>query len=167
MNGHVINKSSAWRHALKRSVRPGGEIPLDELYLQYGKKYNLTEGKDFVTWLRKVKLRDSEIWDIVLKEEPQEKLEDLSLEAKKELKAEIKEVGKKRVDNQSPFVPKTVTIEEIVELSVRNARDTLPKITDLKLLKYALQEASVRSGKDSLCRELRKRIRQLEIGRGH
>lgn len=166
MNGYVINKSSAWRHALKRAIRPGGEIPLDELYVQYGKKYNLSEGKDFVDWLRKVKLRDAEIWDIVLKEETQEKLEDLSLEAKKELKAEISE-GKKRVDMQSPFVPKTVTIEELVELSVRNARDMLPKITDLKLLKYTLQEASVRSGKDSLCREIRKRIKQLEIGRGH
>ena len=69
MKGSVINRSSSWAHALKRAVRPGGEIPLSELYAQYGEKYNLKKGKDFVDWLREVKLKDRDKWSIVLEEE--------------------------------------------------------------------------------------------------
>jgi hypothetical protein len=62
-------------------------------------------------------------------------------------------------------VPKKIEVGEIVELSVRKARDLMPKITDLNLLKYALQEANPRAGKDSLCNVLRKRIKELQIAR--
>ena len=55
-----------------------------------------------------------------------------------------------------------MTVEDVVELSVRPAREILPKISDIKLLKYALQEAYPRGGKESLCRLLHKRIKELE-----
>jgi len=55
-----------------------------------------------------------------------------------------------------------MSIEEVISLSVRKAREILPKVTDLKLLKYSLAEAQPRSGKDSLCRVLKKRVTELE-----
>ena len=58
-----------------------------------------------------------------------------------------------------------MTIQEVVMLSVRQGREVLPKITDLKLLKYAFQEANQLAGKDSLCNIIRKRIKDLELGR--
>ena len=63
------------------------------------------------------------------------------------------------------MVQTKMAVVDIVEMSVRQARETLPKITDLNLLKYAFQEANQRAGKDSLCRILRKRIKELQISR--
>jgi hypothetical protein len=56
-------------------------------------------------------------------------------------------------------------VAEVVQMSVRTARTDLKKITDIKLLKYALQEANQLSNKDTLVRMLRKRIQELEITR--
>ncbi len=58
-----------------------------------------------------------------------------------------------------------MTVKDVVMLSVRQGREMLPRITDLKLLKYAFQEANQLAGKDSLCNLLRKRIKDLELGR--
>ena len=150
MKGYVKNKSAAWTHALKRAIGPGAKIPLEELYLQYGEKHGIPEGEAFVSWLREVKLRDKTRWDIVLN----------PVEVPVEPEAEVKK--------EKEFVSKTsikkITIEEIVGLSVRKARAIIPEITDIKLLKYALQEANPRAGKDSLCKLLRKRIAELESG---
>jgi hypothetical protein len=52
-----------------------------------------------------------------------------------------------------------------VLLSVRKARDAMPRMTDVALLKYALEEARPRAGKDSLCRILEKRIQELQVTR--
>jgi hypothetical protein len=68
MNGYVKNKGMTWRHAMKRSVGPGHQIPLDELFEQYGEKHDLKEGEPFVEWLRSVKLRDTDTWEIVYKD---------------------------------------------------------------------------------------------------
>ena len=62
MEGYVRNKSSVWRHAMKRSVGPGHKIALDELFEQYGGKHDLEEGQPFIEWLRQVKLRDNAVW---------------------------------------------------------------------------------------------------------
>ena len=70
-------------------------------------------------------------------------------------------VDEKAKDLVKPLVPKEMNVMDIVELSVRDAKETLPKITDIKLLKYALKEANGRTGKDSLCRMLKKRINEL------
>ena len=64
MEGYIQNKSSMWRHALKRSIAPGEKIPLDDLYEQYGIKHDIANDKSFVDWLRQVKLRNEEIWEI-------------------------------------------------------------------------------------------------------
>ena len=65
----------------------------------------------------------------------------------------------------TPLVKTKMEIRDIVELSVRNAREILPKVNDLTLLKYALQEANQLAGKDSLCKIIRKRIKDLQIAR--
>ena len=56
-------------------------------------------------------------------------------------------------------------VSEIVGMSVRKARTDLKKLTDIKLLKYALTEANQLANKDTLVRMLRRRISELEITR--
>jgi hypothetical protein len=58
-----------------------------------------------------------------------------------------------------------MNVDDVVGLSVRQARELLPKVTDLNLLKYALQEANQLANKDSLCKVIRKRITDLQLCR--
>ena len=170
MEGYIKNASSMWRHALKRSIAPGEKIPLDDLYEQYGVKHDIEQGKSFVDWLRQVKLRDSDIWEIkyrgeqptaaVVEEPPSEEVE-LKKAAPKPKRADIDEKKSK----QSPFVKSAPQVNEIANLSVRQARETLPKFMDQKVLKYALNIASQLSNRDTLCRMLKKRITELELTR--
>lgn len=150
MKGDVINTSSMWMHAMKRAVSPGGKIPLDELYDQYGKKHDLPKGDGFIEWLRNVKLKNNDNWKIVL---GNEKLKE---------EKEVVNIAKTERLDITNINPKKMEVNEVVSLSVRQARDLLPKISDIKLLKYALQESAPLSGKDTLCQLLRKRIRELE-----
>lgn len=154
MNGYVRNKTSVWRHALKRSVGPNQKIGLDELYEQYGVKHDLEAGDQFVNWLRQVKLRDTSIWEIVYNNQ----LTDGSGE-------EVEKKEEKKADVVSPHVKKERTVDEIANMPVRTAREDLKKITDIKLLKYAYESARQLANKDTLCRMLRKRIQELEITR--
>lgn len=153
MEGYVKNTSSEWSYAMKRSVRPGGEIPLDELFEQYGIKYNMTQGDEFIKWLTDVKLKNKEKWKIVF---------DLDKENTSEVKVDKMDSS---VSAVTPMVPKGMKVEDIVNLTVRKARTVLPKVTDLNLLRYSLQEANQMTDKDSLCKLLRKRIRELNIAR--
>jgi hypothetical protein len=155
MNGYVKNISPEWVYAMKRAIRPGGEVPLDELYEQYGKKYNMEPDDEFINWLTNVKLKNVNKWKIVF-----------DTNAKSEAVEKEKE-GNKKTSNSSvtPMVSKGMQVEDIVNLTVRKAREELPKITDLNLLKYSLQEANQLSNKDSLCRIIRKRIKELQISR--
>jgi hypothetical protein len=161
MNGYVLNASNIWAHAMKRSIAPGSKIPLDELYEQYGVKHDLSEGEEFVQWLRNVKLTDPKRWKIVYESGNGKIKEDMPA-----AEEEAKPAGKGQPDNVSGFVDNTkMNIEDVVGLSVRKGRDVIPKITDLKLLQYSLQEANKLAGKDSLCRVIRKRIKELQIAR--
>jgi len=156
MNGYVRNKTPYWRHAMKRSVGPGHKIPLDELYEQYGLKHDLEEGQPFVDWLKTVKLKDSDVWEIVLKkgekvevvDEPDDKVELTPQESRKK-----------------KFTGSNVDPIDLVNMTVREARDNLSKVTDLKTLRYAHQEARQLSNKDTLTRLMKKRIEELEIAR--
>jgi CO dehydrogenase/acetyl-CoA synthase beta subunit len=152
MRGKIVNKSTMWMHAMKRAVAPGGAIPLDELYDQYGKKHDINAGEEFIAWLKNVKLKNNTNWQIILETE-ETKAE--------EAKEESPPIEERRIDI-TKINPKKMEIAEVVSLSVRQAREVLPMVSDIKLLKYALQEAHPRAGKDSLCRILRKRISELE-----
>lgn len=158
MKGVIINRSSMWLHAMKRAVAPGGKIPLDELYDQYGKKHEIKKGKDFIEWLKNVKLRGNENWQIVL---DTKEIEAKAKEVAKDVEEKAKAIELRRIDIEKIDVKK-MEIADVVSLSVRQAREIMPRISDVKLLKYSLQEANPRSGKDSLCRILRKRISELE-----
>lgn len=157
MNGYVVNISTMHMHVMKRSVRPGQKIPLADLYKQYGKKHDIAEGEDFIGWLKAVKLKDTTKWGVVLADEVSE--------VKKDKVAEIEDVPKSVSDHVAPPVTVKMEVRDVVMLSVRKAREVLPTITDLKLLKYAFQEANQLAGKDSLCNIMRKRIKDLELRR--
>jgi len=145
---------------MKRTVGPGAKIPLDDLYAQYGERHNLKKGKEFVQWLQEVKLRDKSKWRI-FKADDKPYEETLS---KMEVKEEPKvEVVPSRGDNVPPPVVKDMDVDDVVGLSVRKAREIVPTIQDIQLLKYAENQANQRSGKDSLRRILMKRIEELAV----
>ena len=150
MNGYVRNKTATWRHAMKRSIGPGHQIDLDEIYEQYGEKHDLKKGDPFVEWLRSVKLADRNVWEVIYNEDAP--------------KTVVKE-DKKTAELVAPHVKKELEVEDVVTMSVRTAREELKKITDIKLLKYAYGETRQLANKDTLCIMLRKRIQQLELTR--
>lgn len=159
MEGYVLNATSIWSHTMKRSVGPGMKIPLDELYEQYGIKHGLAEGEEFVEWLRSVKLQDNNKWKIVTvapqPTQPQPEKPTIEEESP----------NTHAEDVRAPPMVKDMEISDVIALSVRKARDIVPRIMDLKLLLYAEKEANQLAGKDSLCRVLRKRIKELQIVR--
>lgn len=154
MDGYVKNVTSEWAYAMKRTVKPGGEIPLSELYEQYGKKHGMDPDEGFVDWLQNVKLNNRRRWQIVYDFGDKK---DSNLNEPK-----TKSNKKEKYDNVAPMVSTVkMSVEDIVNLTVRKAREELPRITDIKLLKYALSEARQIPNKDSLCQLLYKRIREL------
>ena len=154
MNGYIKNKTSLWRHAMKREIGPGKIVSLDDIYEQYGEKHGLEKGKPFVEWLKQVKLKDTNIWQVVYnKDEGKAKKEPKKLKEKHDIGEEL----------VVPHVKEEQTIDDIVNLPVRTAREQLPKITDAKLLRYALQVASKLANKDTLCQILRRRLGELDL----
>ena len=153
MNGFVKNITHEWAYAMKRAVKPGGEIPLDELYEQYGRKYDMLPDDKFVAWLSDTKLKGSNKWKVLF-----------SLNDDEDLGGGLDE-NKVGVNAAVPMVTKSLKVEDIVTLTVRRARVVLPKVMDLNLLKYALNEVNQLSNKEYLCRMLQKRIGELQISR--
>jgi len=113
MNGYIKNKTPVWRHAMKRQIGPGATVSLDELYAQYGEKHGLEEGEPFVAWIRNIKLIDKDTWQIVYGEESSE--------------TEPKEVEKEVAEMVVPYVKKEMEVDEVINFSVRAAREKLPK----------------------------------------
>lgn len=65
MNGFVKSRRGAGVYCMKRHINPGQKVSLDELYEQYGVSHDISPGPEFVRWLRTVKLRRRDIWEIV------------------------------------------------------------------------------------------------------
>jgi len=153
MEGYIKSKKTSWVHIFKMSIRPGGEVPLQELYDMYGKKHNIEE-KDFVTWLKNVKLKGKlDQWQIV--EQDSDYVAEVVAPKSEDVKYETNTKG--------DVVARKMTIEDVIALPVRKARDIIPTIMDEKLLKYSLQAAKPKPGKESLCRILEKRIGELRL----
>jgi hypothetical protein len=153
---------------MKRTVGPGAKIPLNEIYEQYGKRHNLKKGKEFIKWLEEVKLRDRNKWQIFTESDKPYAEVSLGQDSKeKEQEAvqgsNVVKTDKSRGENVAPVVVAEMSIDDVVGLSVRAAREAIPKIMDIQLLKYAEKTANQRTGKDSLCRLLMKRIQELSI----
>ena len=149
MEGYIKSKKTSWVHIFKMSVRPGGTVPLADLYNLYGKRHNIEE-KDFVKWLKEVKLRGSvDDWIIV-----EETLSDIP--------KEVKNTSETSEDSLNVPINK-MTIHDVMGLSVRKAREIIPGIMDVKLLKFALRELKPLPNKESLCRIIDKRIMELNI----
>ena len=148
LDGYLKSKSKGWRHIFKMSVKPGGEILLKDLFNSYGKKHNIEE-KDFIKWLVDVKL-SGQMDDWLLVEEP------LLLEPE----IEVKNTSEPIINPVDTPVNK-LTVSDVVGLSVRQAREIVPRIQDGKLLKFALIELNPLPGKESLSRILRKRLNEI------
>lgn len=161
MNGYVMNKTPTWMHVMKRNVGPGEKILLSDLYKQYGEKHNIEEGDAFIEWLKAVKVRDTNTWTVVYGEN----LEKITKDVVSEIP--VRQEDDLVATSSNTMIPaiSNMSIKDVVMLSVRKGREVLPRITDLKLLKYAFQEANQLAGKDSLCNLIRKRIKDLELGR--
>ena len=167
MKGYVRNISGTPKYALKHHFLAGTRLPLDDLYAQYGEKHSLKEGQEFVNWLREVKLPDTTIWEIHFDDgsNKEEKPEDnkVVLTGKIiETSDEKIEFPKAKESMRAAQIKKELTYEEVADFSVRKAREEIPKIKDIKLLKYALNVANQRPNKDTLCRILRKRIEEMQ-----
>ena len=167
MEGYVKNISKLPRYALKRHFLAGARASLEELYAQYGEKHGLKSGEEFVYWLRNVKLKDKTVWDI--------NFEDGSTKAEKPEDNKVTITGKitatsdKKIDlpvakdvGRAAQVKTELTYEDVAEFSVRKAREEVPKIKDLKILKHALNVANQRPNKETLCRILRKKIEEMK-----
>lgn len=150
MKGYIRNKMPVWRHAFKRNIGPNYKIELDELYKQYGVKHDIPEGKPFINWLKTVKIKDLNEWEIFYEDVVEEKSID-------------KKIEKNQSENTVPVTKKEKTIEDVINMSVRDARSELKKINNLKLLKYSYSQARQLANKDTLCRMLNKRIKELEL----
>jgi len=161
MKGYVINKSRTWAHVMKRAVQPGKKIPLNELYAQYGKKYNLKKGIEFVNWIREIKLRNDSRWGIIFEEEVINKEEVVITPPNSESKALQGNFDIPTV--KSAIAKKDITIEEIVGWPVRKARECILDVKDIKVLTYALKEAGQKPQKEVLCRLIKKRIQELDL----
>lgn len=170
MKGYVRNLSVKPVYALKRHILPGKSVPLKTLYKEYGVKHGIEEGQAFVDWLRKIKLPNEEIWEIHFEDGVVE-------ENKITVTAQITQVvdgaekpkkkeglsNEEKAKSARPLVKKEWEVEDLVALTVKNAREEIPKIKDRKVLSYALNVARQRPNKETICRILEKRIDELKI----
>ena len=93
---------------MKRAIGPGQKVELSELYNQYGVKHGLTEGREFVEWLRNVKLKDTNKWKVVYNEDTgiQENI------SEQEVKDELVKEKPKATENVSPMVKTKLSVED-------------------------------------------------------
>ena len=166
MNGYIKNISSRPLYALKRHLMPGVKVPLDELYKVYGDKHGLEEGRPFADWLRQVKLKDEQKWEVHFEE-----MEEMQ---KVTITAQLTEVvdgaerreglsNEEKAQSARPMIKNEWEIDDIVNLSVRQAREEIPKIRDKKTLTYALNVARQKPNKETVCKILEKRIDELRV----
>ena len=171
MNGYVKNVSAGWIHIFKQGLGPNCSIKLDALYTIYGVKNGLKEGEDFVQWLRDIKLKNRP--DCKLVYDPSKtqgkKVVDSKESGVSEVQQEVGETAKaseKTSNNNPPPVIKVKAKEDevtaITGLTVHKAKAALARISNLQLLKTALQQARQMPNRDTLCRLLDKRILELE-----
>jgi len=164
MDGYVRNTNNGWIHIFKQDLGPNGTLSLDKLYETYGKKNGLSEGDEFIDWLKNVKLKNRE--GCKLEYDP------LTVEKspKEEGASESKpgntggEDGAGNVSEVVPSSEKKVIEDEvtaITSMSVIKAKEKLPKISNLPLLKDAFRQAKQMPNKDTLCLMIDKRIREL------
>lgn len=152
MQGYIKSKKPGWQHIFKMGVKPGGKVPLEDLYNMYGKKYNIQE-EDFVDWLKSVKLRGKlEDWIVVAEEDAEPTGDPVVLN---------KTTEHYETNGAGDVVLSKMSVQDIMGLSVRKARDIIPTVQDVKLLKFALRECRPLPNKESLCRILDKRIMEL------
>jgi len=175
MNGYIKNISKRPLYALKRHLMPDVAVSLDELYKVYGDKHGLEKGQPFADWLRQVKLPDEQKWEIHFEEtEEMEATEEVEEMQKVTITAQLTEVvdgaerkeglsNEEKAQSARPMIKNEWEVDDIVNLSVRQAREEIPKIRDKKTLSYALNVARQKPNKETVCNILEKRIDELRV----
>lgn len=169
MNGFIKSRRSAGVYCMKRHINPGQTVSLDELYEQYGVSNDMSPGPEFVKWLRTVKLKRRDIWEIefdgmsittgdepfevLRKAEEERKAIEAAIEAAKETAKAEKELGPEATDD-----PKTVEKAEVEEN--RSGKITLEG--DIKVDDSSVMSFSFPSEKKSMVKkEVSERNKQL------
>jgi hypothetical protein len=171
MKGYIKNITGRPLYALKRHILPGKNIDIATLYIEYGEKHGIEKGQPFVDWLRNVKLPSEQMWEIQYDGMDEPKLDE---ENKVTVVAQITQVedgadtsvklsNLEKVESGTPFIKKEWEIAEIVDLTVKKAREEIPKIRNKRLLSHALNVATQTPNKETICRILEKRIDELKI----
>ena len=170
MHGYIKNITKRPLYALKRHILPDKEVPLEQLYKEYGEKHGIEKGQPFVDWLRKVKLPNEQVWEIHYGAKPENKVtvtakitQVVDGDEKGKPKKEEGLTNEEKAKSARPLVKKEWEVEEIVALTVSKAREEIPKIKDRKILSYALNVARQRPNKETICRILEKRIDELKV----
>ena len=173
MKGYVRNLSVKPVYALKRHIRPGKSVPLKTLYKEYGEKHGIEKGQPFVDWLRKIKLPNTDIWEIHYEKDVPEEENKITVTAKITQVVDGAEKNEKptrpeglsneeKAHSGGPFIKREWEVEELVALTVKQARQEIPKIKDRKVLSYALNVARQQPNKETICRILEKRIDEVK-----
>lgn len=167
MNGYVKNITSRPLYALKRHILPGKEVPLSELYKEYGEKHDIERGQPFADWLRQVKLPNDKVWEIRYDDAPiEENKVTVTAKITQVVDGDEKKEGlsnEEKARSARPIVKNEWEVEDIVALTVSKAREEIPKIRNKKLLSWALNVARQTPNKETICRILEKRIDELKV----
>lgn len=125
MNGFVKSRRPVGVYCMKRHINPGQKVDLNVLYEQYGVVHDIPSGPEFVRWLRTVKLKRRDIWEImydnmpiVSGEEPFEKLKNIEKE-QQNVKAEEVKKEEPKIEEASDRSGK-ISLEGEIEVSDSN-----------------------------------------------
>lgn len=166
MEGYVKNLTKRPLYALKRHVMPGMTVPLAALYKEYGDKHGIEAGQPFVNWLRQVKLPDDKIWEIHLGHAEELQKVTITAQLTEVVDGAEKKEGlsnEEKAQSARPIIKNEWEVDDIVNLTVRQAREEIPKIRDKKVLSYALNVARQKPNKETVCKILEKRIDELRV----
>ena len=166
MEGYVKNITKRPLYALKRHIMPGSTISLEALYKEYGDKHGIEKGQPFADWLRQVKLPDEQNWEIHLGQTEEMQKVTITAQLTQVVDgAEQKEglSNEEKAQSARPIIKNEWEVDDIVNLTVRQAREEIPKIRDKKTLSYALNVARQKPNKETVCKILEKRIDELRV----
>lgn len=177
IKGYVVNNTGRSKHIFKKTVYPGQQVDLEQVYLLLGAK--VPEGSTFVEWLEgylppgwEVNVVSQEKADFVggrmfketLTAIP-EVVESASVVGKtfKE-NNEGEDVDKPSLEYSTPRVIKKMTARDIFNLRVNdNPRRILKNINSIHKLRRALSLCKNDSRKATISRLIQGRIRELNI----
>lgn len=160
--GKVVNNTGQSRHIFKRTVFPGQEVDVEDIYLLVK---NRVSEEDFLEWLEKSVPNG---WEVMAsKELTSETLGETDLS--EDQKEKIKEELKKEIEDSLPskeYLPlkeiDKLTARDIFNLRIKdNPQRIINQIDSVHKLRRVLTMCRNAQGKATLERSIRRRIHQL------